>query len=83
MTEGLGNKTKLEGKFSLQFTTAIILIDGKVGISQLTDEKVLNPKTQALMKKITVKVDPEIKQRFTYQQSPSQMVSNTLSEPDH
>ncbi len=56
-------KTELEGKFSLQFCVAIALLDGKAGILRFTDEKVLDPKTKAMIKKITVNVDPKIKER--------------------
>jgi len=42
----------LEGKFSMEFCMAIAILDKHVGLRQFTDEKVLNPQTQELMKKV-------------------------------
>jgi 2-methylcitrate dehydratase PrpD len=45
-------KTAIEGKFSAQFVTAISLLDRRVSLDQFTDEKVQDPRTVNLMKKI-------------------------------
>jgi len=45
-------KTGLEGKFSMQYCMAIAILDGEVGLRQFTDEKVLDPKAQALLKRV-------------------------------
>lgn len=45
-------KTALEGKFSAQFVMAISLLDRRVSLDQFTDEKVQDPRTVNLMKKI-------------------------------
>ena len=53
-------KTALEGKFSLEFCTAIALIDGRVSLKQFTDEKVNDSVVQELMKKIKYVHPPEM-----------------------
>jgi 2-methylcitrate dehydratase PrpD len=52
--------TALEAKFSLQFQMAIGVLDRAAGLAQFTDDKVREPRTQALMKRVFVHVDPEI-----------------------
>ncbi len=49
-------KTALEGKFSLEFTVSMALLEHAVRLAQFTDEKVLAPKTQELMRKTKVVV---------------------------
>ncbi|MFC1940729.1 MmgE/PrpD family protein [Chloroflexota bacterium] len=44
--------TGLEGKFSLEFCTAVALVDGSVSLKQFTDDKVKEPAVQELMKKV-------------------------------
>jgi len=51
-------RTALEGKFSMQYCMAIALLDGRIGFKQFTDEKVLDPKAQELLKRVTY-VHPE------------------------
>ncbi|MFC2035156.1 MmgE/PrpD family protein [Chloroflexota bacterium] len=46
-------QTALEGKFSLEFCTAIALIDSEVSLQQFTTDKVKFPAVLELMKKIT------------------------------
>jgi 2-methylcitrate dehydratase PrpD len=53
-------KTALEGKFSLQFQMSIGVLERKAGIAQFVDAKVREPRTQALMDRVHVHVDPEI-----------------------
>ena len=45
-------KTALEGKFSLEFCTAVALIDGGVSLKQFANEKVKDSVVQELIKKI-------------------------------
>lgn len=52
--------TALEGKFSLQFQMAIGVIDRAAGLAQFVDAKVTDPRTRALMERVSVHVDPEI-----------------------
>jgi 2-methylcitrate dehydratase PrpD len=54
-------KTSLQGKFSMAFCLAIALLEKRVGLEQFTDEKVLDPKTQELMKRIEMDVNPAMK----------------------
>ena len=42
----------LQSKFSMNFVMAIALQERKVGLEQLADEKINNPKTRELMKKV-------------------------------
>jgi len=51
-------RTALEGKFSMQYCMAIALLDGRVGLKQFTDEKVLHPKAQQLLKRVSY-IHPE------------------------
>ena len=44
--------TYLQGKFSLPFCMAMSLLENKVGMAQVTNEKVNNPKTRELMKRV-------------------------------
>jgi len=48
--------TKLEAKFSMQFAMATALIYRKLGLAQFTDEKVNEPTTKNLMKRVTCRV---------------------------
>jgi 2-methylcitrate dehydratase PrpD len=54
-------KTFLQGKFSMAFCLAIALLEKRVGLEQFADEKVLHPKTQELMKRIEMDVNPAMK----------------------
>ncbi len=44
--------TYLEGKFSMPFCMAIALLERKVGLLQVTNEKVNDPRTKQLMKQV-------------------------------
>ncbi len=48
-----------EGKFSMQYSIATALADGKVDLGSYTDEKLARPLVQQLMKKITVSQHPD------------------------
>jgi 2-methylcitrate dehydratase PrpD len=52
-------KTGLEGKFSMEFCLAILLLDRKAGLSQFLDKVVQRPDVQAMMRRINFYVDPE------------------------
>jgi aconitate decarboxylase len=49
-----------EGKFSFQYTTALALLDGRVGIDSFTDERRFRPDMQAMLSKIQLTADPSI-----------------------
>jgi aconitate decarboxylase len=53
-------RSGLEGKFSFQYTAAIALLDGAVGIGSFTDERRFSPDVVALLGKITLTRDAAI-----------------------
>jgi aconitate decarboxylase len=57
-------ETGLSGKFSLQYTMARALLDGRVGIDTFTDAKVKEPAVLDLLGKVTLRMDPAIPARF-------------------
>lgn len=57
-------KTGLDGKFSMQYTAAAALLDGRVDISTFTDRRLFQPDMQELLAKIDVRQDPAIPGRF-------------------
>ncbi len=57
-------KKCLEGKFSLQYTAAAALLDGKVSIRTFTDERLARRDMQDLLGKFEVVLDPTIPGRF-------------------
>ncbi len=56
--------TGLAGKFSLQYTAASALLDGKVGIRTFTDAQLARPEMQDLLEKFELRQDPAIPGRF-------------------
>jgi aconitate decarboxylase len=57
-------RTGLEGKFSLQYTTASALLDGKVGIGTFTDARLARADMQDLLARFELRLDPAIPGRF-------------------
>jgi 2-methylcitrate dehydratase PrpD len=57
-------KTGLSGKFSLQYTAASALLDGKVGIRTFTDARLAQDDMQDLLGKFELRLDPTIPGRF-------------------
>jgi 2-methylcitrate dehydratase PrpD len=57
-------ETGLAGKFSFQYVLAAALLDGKVGIGTFTDATLRRPDLQALLPKITFRMDKDIPARF-------------------
>ena len=53
-------QSDIEARFSMQFVLAIILLERKGGLTRFTNEKVTDPKTVQLMKKIHRYEDPEL-----------------------
>lgn len=51
-------QTGLEAKFSMEFCLAILLVDGKAGLSQFSDAVVRRPDVQAMVKRVRVYTDP-------------------------
>lgn len=56
--------TQYASKFSLQFCTALALLTGKGGLAQFTEETLWDEDIRALMKKVSVGVDPEIEAAY-------------------
>jgi aconitate decarboxylase len=53
-------RSGLEGKFSFQYTAAIALLDGAVGIASFTDERRFSPDVVALLGRTSLKRDATI-----------------------
>jgi 2-methylcitrate dehydratase PrpD len=50
-------KNELQAKFSMEFCMAILLLEGRAGLSEFTDEVVLRSDVQALIEKVDFVVD--------------------------
>ena len=57
-------KTGLDGKFSVQYTTAVALLDGEITIDSFTDERRFAPDAVALLEKTTLRFDDAIPKDF-------------------
>jgi aconitate decarboxylase len=57
-------QTGLDGKFSVQYTTAIALLDGEVTIDSFTNERRFAPDVEALLPRVTLRVDDAIPADF-------------------
>ena len=53
-------RSGLEAKFSGEFSAAAALCEGRVGIATFRDDKTDDPAIKALMKRVSVVVNPEI-----------------------
>ena len=51
-------KTSLEGKFCMEFCMAVLLLYGKGGLTEFTDEVVNRPAVKAMIRKIEFGIDP-------------------------
>jgi aconitate decarboxylase len=58
-------RTGLDGKFSLQYTTAVALLDGHVGFSSFTDERLACADVQKLLAMTDVTLSREIPSLYT------------------
>jgi len=54
----------LDGKFSLQYTTALALLDGAVSIDSFTNERRFATDVEQLLSKVRMVFDPEISKEF-------------------
>jgi 2-methylcitrate dehydratase PrpD len=57
-------QTGLDGKFSVQYTTAIALLDGEVTIDSFTNERRFAPDVEALLPRVTLRIDDAIPADF-------------------
>jgi len=69
--------TGLEAKFSMEYAVSILLVDGKAGLGQFTDEVVQRPDVQDMIGRSRFFVDPEFNKRGTHGES----LQATLVEP--
>jgi 2-methylcitrate dehydratase PrpD len=58
-------RSGLDGKFSLQYTTAVALLDGSVGFGSFTDERLARADVQTLLGKIETKLSRDIPGLYT------------------
>jgi len=52
-------QNELQAKFSMEFSMAILLLDGKAGLLQYTDAVVQRPDVQAMLERVNFHVHPE------------------------
>jgi 2-methylcitrate dehydratase PrpD len=52
-------RNELQAKFSMEFCMAILLLEGRAGLAEFTDDVVLRPDVQAMIEKVDFGVDPE------------------------
>jgi 2-methylcitrate dehydratase PrpD len=58
-------RSGLDGKFSLQYTTAVTLLDGKLDFGSFTDERLAQPDVQTLLGKIETELSRDIPSIYT------------------
>lgn len=58
--------TGLQAKFSMEFAVAILLVEGKAGLTQFTDAVVQRPDVQDMVRRVSFYVDPEFDKRGTH-----------------
>ncbi len=58
-------RSGLDGKFGLQYTAAAALLDGHVGLSSFTDERLARADMQALLGRIEVRLSRDIPSIYT------------------
>ena len=56
--------TGLDGKFSVQYTTAIAMLDGEITVDSFDNARRFAPDVVALLPKITLRIDDSIPQDF-------------------
>ena len=57
-------ETGLDGKFSVQYTTAVALLDGEVTVDSFTNDRRFAPDVLALLPRVALKVDDAIPNDF-------------------
>jgi 2-methylcitrate dehydratase PrpD len=57
-------RTPAEGRFSLKYVVATALTHGSVRLAAFSPERLQDPKTKQLLKKVKVAVDPELEAAF-------------------
>jgi 2-methylcitrate dehydratase PrpD len=62
-------RTPAEGRFSLKYVVATALTHGSVRLAAFEQERLNDPSTRALMKKMSVALDPELDAAFPAQRA--------------
>ena len=62
-------RTPAEGRFSLKYVVATALTHGSVRLAAFEPRRLENPQTRALMKKMTVELDPQLDATFPAQRA--------------
>jgi 2-methylcitrate dehydratase PrpD len=62
-------KTPAEGRFSLKYVVATALTHGSVRLAAFEDDRLRDPKTRALMERISVGIDPALDATFPRQRA--------------
>ncbi|GAA4332270.1 MmgE/PrpD family protein [Pigmentiphaga soli] len=57
-------RSGLDGKFSIQYTTLVALLDGDITVDSFTNERRFAPDVEALLPAVTLTVDPSIPTDF-------------------
>jgi 2-methylcitrate dehydratase PrpD len=52
-------RNELQAKFSMEFCMSILLLEGRAGLAEFTDEMVMRPDVQAMIEKVDFVVDEE------------------------
>jgi len=62
-------RTPAEGRFSLKYVVATALTHGSVRLAAFEEDRLNDPSTRALMKKVTVELDPQLDASFPAQRA--------------
>jgi len=62
-------RTPAEGRFSLKYVVATALTHGSVRLAAFADDRLNDPSTRALMKKVAVELDPQLDATFPAQRA--------------
>jgi 2-methylcitrate dehydratase PrpD len=57
-------ETGLDGKFSVQYTTAVALLDGEITVDSFDNERRFAPEVEALLRRVTLNIDDTIPNDF-------------------
>ncbi|MGB4367502.1 MAG: MmgE/PrpD family protein [Acetomicrobium sp.] len=57
-------QTVLHARLSIQYGIASIIVRGKAGLQEYTEEAIQDPRVREIAKKITIEIDPEIQKLY-------------------
>ncbi|MBI2987019.1 MAG: MmgE/PrpD family protein [Deltaproteobacteria bacterium] len=67
-------KSGLQAKFSINYVTAIGILEGKFEKESFADEKVRDPKVREALSKVEVIIDPNVSQAYTEETCPMTVI---------